>query len=351
MTPLDQIIRRQIAADGPMSLHDYMALCLGHPEHGYYTTRDPLGAEGDFTTAPEISQMFGEMVGLSLAQAWMDQGRPDKFYLVELGPGRGTLIADALRAAKAAPGFWNAANLWLVETSLPLRDEQKRRAPVAADWAFRFDEVPDDAPLFLIANEFFDALPIHQYVRNRGQWRERVIGLEDDKLVTGLGKVSPQFVAAPEGAVRERCPSGEAIAKQAGERIARQGGAAIIVDYGYDRIAPEGADTFQALENHIFADPLARPGEADLTAHVDFTALARAAAPARASRVAAQGEWLARLGIGQRAEALLRAKPDQGQSIADALHRLTDAAEMGTLFKAMALYQRGAPPPPGFEEP
>ncbi|MGB0853552.1 MAG: class I SAM-dependent methyltransferase [Pikeienuella sp.] len=349
MTPLETIIRRQIATDGPMSLHDYMAICLSHPQHGYYITRDPLGSGGDFTTAPEVSQMFGELVGLCLAQAWMDQGCPAPFRLVELGPGRGTLMADALRATKAVPGFHAAADLWLVETSPTLRREQDRRLPVRPNWADRLEQVPAGA-LFLIANEFFDALPIHQYVMRKGQWRERVVGLNnEDALTLGIGKAAPHWRPAPEAAVHERCPAGTAIAAEIGTRIARDGGAGVLVDYGYDHTTPEGADTFQALRNHAYVDPLATPGEADLTAHVDFPALAEAA-PCQASQITPQGTWLAHLGIGARAQGLLRAHPDQAQKIADALHRLTDASQMGTLFKAMALFPKGAPPPPGFEE-
>ena len=348
MTALFNIIRRQIAAEGPMSLHDYMALCLSHPRHGYYITRDPLGMKGDFTTAPEISQMFGELVGLALAQSWLDQGCPSPFRLVELGPGRGTLMADAVRATRAVPGFHDAADVWMVETSPALRDEQAKRLPRRPNWADRLEHVPT-GPLFLIANEFFDAVPIRQYIMRKGQWRERVVGLKDDALTPGTGKAAPNWRAAPEGAIHERSPLGAAIATLIGERLNRDGGAALIIDYGYAHTPPEGADTFQALQNHAYVDPFATPGEADLTAHVDFPALATAAA-CTASRIVPQGEWLARLGIGARAQALLAAKPDQAQNIADALHRLTDASQMGTLFKAMALFANGAPSPPGFED-
>ena len=346
MTPLDAIIRRQIAASGPMDLATYMALCLSHPEHGYYITRDPLGREGDFTTAPEISQMFGELVGLALARAWMDQGRPAPFQLVELGPGRGTLMADALRAAGTVAGFRDAARIWLVETSPALRAQQASRLPAGTRWADRLEDV-EQGPVFLVANEFFDALPIHQYVMHKGYWRERVVGLHDDRLTLGTGKAAPPWRAAPEGAIHERCPVGAAIAGQIGTRISGHGGCALIVDYGYASAIPAGADTLQAIRDHAFADPLSAPGEADLTAHVDFAALADAA-PCRATGVTGQGEWLARLGIGARAEALLRALTDDAGQIADALHRLTDPAEMGTLFKVMALYPDGAAPRPGF---
>lgn len=347
MTPLYQIIARQIAQTGPMPLKDYMTLCLSHPEHGYYISRDPLGAGGDFTTAPEVSQMFGELLGLALAQAWLDQGAPKPFLLAELGPGRGTLMADVLRAAKAAPGFVEAAEVWLVETSPTLRAEQAKRVP-GARWADRLSDIPA-GPTFLIANEFFDALPITQFVMQGGAWREKVVALEGGRLVWGLRPAQTPMAPGPEGAVREVCPLLANIGVEISARVALRGGAAIIVDYGYDAPTEIGADTFQALQAHEFADPLEAPGEADLTAHVDFSALARAArmGGAAAAGPVAQGVLLARLGIGARAEAL--AKVGDAGAIAAALHRLTDPAEMGTLFKAMALHPASAPPPPGFE--
>lgn len=347
MTPLGEIIRRQIAQLGPMPLREYMALCLSHPEHGYYVTRDPLGAAGDFTTAPEISQMFGELLGLSLAQAWLDQGAPDPFLLVELGPGRGTLMADILRAARAAPGFAEAAEVWLVETSRTLRAEQAKRVP-GANWVDRLSDIPAK-PLLLVANEFFDALPIAQFVMEGGKWRERVVGLDDDRLTFGLRPAQQRLDPAPEGAIREVCPLLANIGTEISARIALRGGAAVIVDYGYAAPTALGADTFQAMKAHAYTDPLAEPGEADLTAHVDFSALSRAArmGGAASTPIVDQGALLARLGIGARAEAL--ARNGDAATIADALHRLTDPGEMGTLFKAIAMYPDGSPPPPGFE--
>lgn len=350
MTPLEAIIRRRISASGPMTLHDYMALCLAHPAHGYYTTRDPLGAGGDFTTAPEISQIFGEMIGLALAQCWLDLGRPAGARLVELGPGRGRLMADALRAAKAAPGFAEAVAPWFVEISPNLRAEQAKLVP-AANWAEQFEDVPA-GPLLLIANEFFDALPVHQYEMTAQGWAERMVGVENDRLALGLQRSPLPLGAAAQGALRERCPAGEATARAIGERIAREGGAAILIDYGYGETPPMGGDTVQAVRRHAYADILDTPGEADLTAHVDFEALAKAARAggAATSRLIGQGEWLARLGAGARAEALAKARPDQAGSIADALHRLTAPEEMGTLFKALAIFSPAAAPPPGFDK-
>ncbi|MEM7547026.1 MAG: SAM-dependent methyltransferase [Pseudomonadota bacterium] len=345
MTALEAIIRRQIAGIGPMSLHDYMALCLGHPEHGYYITRDPLGRGGDFVTAPEVSQMFGELLGLSLAQSWLDQGSPARIVLAELGPGRGRLMADVLRAARNAPGFRDAAEVWLVETSPVLRTEQARHVP-GARWAEHLNDLPD-APLFLLANEFFDALPIRQYHRQRGAWWERVVGIEEDKLTFGLQRSALPLGVAEDGTVRERCPAASAIIGDVATRIARRGGAAIIVDYGYDQPVPLGADTLQAVCGHGYADPLDSPGEADLTAHVDFGALADAATGAATSALITQRDLLIRLGIGARAAALA-AKGDAAKIEAD-LRRLTDPDQMGTLFKALAIHPIGAPPPAGFD--
>ncbi|GIX12722.1 MAG: ATP synthase subunit beta [Paracoccaceae bacterium] len=351
---LTEIIARRIAAEGPMPLSEYMALCLGHPRHGYYMTRDPLGPRGDFTTAPEISQMFGEVIGLALAQAWLDRGSPSPFCLAELGPGRGTLMADILRATARVPGFHDAMRLVLVETSPQLRAAQARTlAGRRVDWADSPDGLPD-LPLFLVANEFFDALPIRQYHRTAEGWRERVIALDQGRLVAALSPPVPLGIDAPPGTVLETSPPGEAIAEALGARLVRHGGLALIIDYG----EWEGTgDTFQAVSGHGFADPLERPGEADLTAHVQFGALAMAAADGAAAaggRVAAgfreQGAWLVALGIGQRAAALARARPDAADAIADALERLTHPDQMGTLFKVLALTRAGDPAPPGLAE-
>ena len=345
-----QLIAR-IDADGPLSIADYMAECLLHPDHGYYATRDPLGAAGDFTTAPEISQMFGELVGLALAQAWLDQGAPTPFALAELGPGRGTLMADALRATRAVPGFHDAMRLHLVEASDPLRAAQARTlAGHAPRWCDDAGALPE-MPLFAVANEFFDALPIRQFVRDGDGWRERRVGTRDGQLVMGLAGTAPQPALAHrlddtrDGDVVETCAPGQAVAATLGARIAAHGGAALIVDYGDWRSL---GDTFQALRGHAPADPLAAPGETDLTAHVDFESLARAAAPATRSRLTAQGVFLERLGITARAQALAAGLAgDALQAHVAAHRRLTHPDEMGTLFKVMALYPDHSPPPPG----
>jgi SAM-dependent MidA family methyltransferase len=352
MTPLGRLIAEEIAATGPMRLDRFMALCLGHPDHGYYMTAEPFGEAGDFTTAPEISQMTGELIGLWAAQLWQEIGRPAPLRLVELGPGRGTLMADALRAARLVPGFRDAAEVWLVETSPRLRALQRAAVP-AARHANTLDAVPP-GPMLLIANEFFDALPIRQFHCHGGHWRERQVGLDGDRLVWGLGPAAGDLPdEAPEDAVLERCPAGEAVAAQIGTRLKAAGGAALILDYGAEPPAHGGGDTLQALRKHAPADPLAAPGQADLTAHVDFTALGAAlrAGGAAVAPLLTQGDFLGRLGIAARAEALARAHPDRAADVAAQRHRLTAPDQMGTLFKALAATGPGQPAPPAFEAP
>ncbi|WP_113911907.1 class I SAM-dependent methyltransferase [Roseovarius dicentrarchi] len=354
MTPLAQTLIAQIAECGPMTLAEYMAHCLMHPEHGYYATRDPLGAGGDFTTAPEISQMFGELIGLSLAQTWLDQGAPAPFVLVEPGPGRGTLMADILRATRAVPGFHAAARVHLVETSRPLRATQAAALAGASPvWHDAVQTLPD-LPLFMVANEFFDALPIRQAQRDGAEWRERMVGRDGDRLIPGLAapSVLPPLAHrlddTKDGDIVEFSPAATHIAAHIGAQIAQRGGAALIVDYGDWRSV---GDTFQALRAHAPADPFDAPGTADLTAHVDFEALARAAAPARHSRLTPQGVFLERLGITPRAQKLAQTLVGDARDAHVAAHRrLTHPAEMGTLFKVMALYPEGAAPPPGLSE-
>jgi NADH dehydrogenase [ubiquinone] 1 alpha subcomplex assembly factor 7 len=352
MTALAALLAARIAAAGPITLADYMAECLLHPVHGYYSTRDPFGAAGDFTTAPEISQMFGELLGLCLAQAWLDQGSPARIALAELGPGRGTLMADVLRATKAVPGFHAAAELVLVEASATLRGVQAQTlAGHAPRWTDRIDALPD-APLFLIANEFFDALPINQYQRSVDGWHQRLVGLGDGRLAFGLSTALPEgglglrFKDDLPGTVVEVCPALPAIAATLGARIAAHGGAAIIVDYGGWR---SKGDTLQALRGHAPENPLASPGAADLTAHVDFEALALAAG-VPCTGLTDQGVLLRRLGIDQRAARLAAGLTGAAlQSHLAAHHRLTDPAEMGSLFKAIAFHAAGTPAPPGFD--
>jgi len=352
MSPLAASIAARIEAAGPISLAEFMAEALGHPEHGYYTTRDPLGAAGDFTTAPEISQMFGELLGLCLAQCWLAQGRPAPFVLAELGPGRGTLMADALRATRTVPGFAEAARVVFVETSPALRAAQALRVP-AAQRVSRVEEIPA-GPLFLLANEFFDALPIRQFQRSGAGWRERRV-ITDGRGGFALalaGETAESALAArlggtAEGEVVEICPAGLAIAGEIGGRIAGGGGAALVIDYGGWRSL---GDTLQAVRGHAPVPPLEAPGTADMTAHVDFEALAHAARPARASPLVTQGIFLERLGITARARALAeRLEGEALESHVAAHRRLTHPEEMGDLFKVLGLVPPGAALPPGFE--
>ncbi|MDG2340052.1 MAG: SAM-dependent methyltransferase [Paracoccaceae bacterium] len=348
---LTDLLIRRIRAEGPISLADYMATCLLHPEYGYYATRDPFGLSGDFITAPEISQMFGELIGLSLAQSWMDQGSPSSFVLAELGPGRGTLMADILRATKIVPGFLDAASVYLVEASRTLGGIQ---AETLKDWSVHWiDDVTDlpDAPLWLVANEFFDALPVRQFERGDESWRERMVHVDEHgSLGFGLAQETKyedlrnRLEDTNQGDIIETCPSAAGIIRLIGDRIETLGGAALIFDYGDWHSL---GDTFQALRKHHSIHPFESPGQADLTAHVDFEALALAA-PCSFSRVTPQGIFLERLGIVQRAQTL--AKNLSGETLEDhvaAFRRLTHPDEMGTLFKTMALFPKGANPPPG----
>ncbi|WP_428928270.1 class I SAM-dependent methyltransferase [Marinibacterium sp. SX1] len=351
MSLADHLAAR-IRTEGPLSLADYMGDALLHPVHGYYTTRDPLGAAGDFTTAPEISQMFGEMLGLCLAQSWLDQGAPGAFTLAELGPGRGTLMADVMRATAAVPGFHQAARIVLVEASPTLRKAQAATlAPHAPHWIDHAGALPD-APLWLVANEFFDALPIRQFVRDGAGWRERRIGLEGEALAWGLGPTGPQPALAGrladtgDGDLVEICPALPAIAEEIGQRIESHGGAALIIDYGDWR---SRGDTLQALRAHAPVDVLDTPGTADLTAHVDFEALARAT-PSAVTAMTPQGVFLERLGITARAQALARGLRDAALDSHIAAHRrLTHPQEMGNLFKVLGFHPARAIPPAGFQ--
>ena len=350
MTLLADLLIRRIGATGPITMADYMAECLLHPTHGYYSTRDPFGAEGDFITAPEISQMFGELLGLCLAQSWLDQGSPARFTLAELGPGRGTCMADVLRATKAVPGFHMAAEVVLVEASAALRAVQaKTLAAYRPRWADNVAALPEQ-PLYLIANEFFDALPIEQFHRTQQGWRQCVLGVAGGTLTFGLTDPVPcpddRFAPDPIGTVVELCPSAAPIAAHLGAMIGRNGGAAIVIDYGGWRAR---GDTLQALRNHAAEHPLANPGQADLTAHVDFEALAQAAGPALCSALIDQGTLLTRLGIAARAARLAQGLNGAAlENHLSATRRLTDPAEMGTLFKAMALRPPHCSPLPGF---
>ncbi len=343
--PLAERLAAAIAAQGPIPVAHYMAVATTH----YYATRDPLGAEGDFITAPEISQMFGEMIGLWLADLWIRMDKPVCAY-VELGPGRGTLAADALRAM-AMVGL--KPEVHLVETSSALRIKQAEKL-AGAVWHDSLDTLPTDRPLLIVANEFFDCLPVHQIVRARGGWFQRVIGHDGLRFVTGYGKPVPVDVipeslrSAPNGAVIETSPACVAIMQNLAQRLAAQGGIAAIIDYGYD--GPKAGETVQAVLRHAFADPFEDPGERDVTAHVDFETLTAMAELCNTivQGPVAQGVWLKHLGISERAAALSEISPPRADQFAGQLARLTGDDAMGRLFRVLAVRSRHWPEADGF---
>lgn len=354
-------LRRRVAAEGPLALSDVMADALTHPRFGYYATRDPFGAGGDFVTAPEVSQMFGELIGLWAVVVWQQMGSPATVHLVELGPGRGSLMADALRASRPVPGFHAALQVHLVEASRTLREIQGRSlAGYAPSWHDDVSGLPD-GPAIIIANEFFDALPIVQLVRSGAGWHERRLAFDPESaapvwtLTPGISPLAallhPRVLtAARPGEVAEVSPASLSVADALARRLARDGGAALVIDYGHAESA--AGDTLQAVKAHEHVDVLATLGDADLTAHVDFAALARAVSQAGGvpHGPVTQGAFLSALGIVQRAQSLMaKATPEQARDIEAATVRLIDPGEMGTLFKVAAWTGPAADPPPGFE--
>ncbi len=345
-------------------MEEFMSLALTHPEYGYYARRRPIGRSGDFVTAPEISQMFGELIGLWMAEIWRRAGRPRPMGLVELGPGRGTLTADLLRTAERVEEFGQILRPMLVETGNSLRSEQRvrlRRHPVC--WFDFLSEVPE-GPAFYIANEFFDAMPIRQFVRKEGNWRERKVTSDASGSLAFVTEGPASFPSpelesalrkAGEGAVAEYSAVAEEIVEQLGRRVRSCGGAALLIDYGYEEhelAAAGGGDTLQAVRRHNPADVLQAPGQCDLSAHVNFTALARAAerGGARVYPVVTQGAFLERLGIGSRAEGLARGRPSAVRdSIAADRERLAGERGMGRLFRVLAFAGPDWPRPEGFE--
>ncbi len=343
MTALGQHLARRIRANGPMSVAEYMSEAVSH----YYAAGDPFGQAGDFITAPEVSQVFGELIGAWCAASWESIGKPDPVLLVELGPGRGTMMADLLRAARGAPDFARAAQLHLVERSPALRALQSEKlASYQPQWHDGIATLPP-GPMLLVANEFLDALPIRQFQCSGAAWHERRIGLADDRetlaflLDPGPSALGAELLpAAPENAIAELCPAAIALGAALGSRLANDGGAALFVDYGYYPRAY--GDTLQAVRRHRAQSVLDEPGSADLTAHVDFAAFASAAQAAGAAvhGPIGQGAFLARLGIAAREAALLqRATPAQAAAIRSGCRRLIDSGQMGVLFKVMALSQ------------
>ena len=345
---LKQKLIEHIRETGPMTVADFMGAALYDPKDGYYATRPAIGGESaDFLTAPEASQMFGELIGLWCAHEWDELGKP-AFNLIELGPGRGVLMQDMLRATQRIEGFHDAANVVFVEMSAPLRDEQAERVP-NADWSARLEDAPP-GPSLIIANEFLDCFPIRQFVRDEDGWREKLVGLnEADALTFGLSASLPAADDDSEsGTVREIAPALEAFMYEIERRLHTAPSRALFIDYGYVR--PDGADTLQALQRHKKVDPLASPGEADLTAHVDFARVAKLALDASlgVGGPMSQAAFLRALGIDYRADTLAQANPSHAQRLGRELRRLTHADEMGALFKVLCLSSPHLAPPAGF---
>jgi len=345
----------QIRTGGPMSVGAYMALCASHPRQGYYRVAQPLGIGGDFVTAPEISQMFGELIGAFMLNMWQQMGPPERFTLLELGPGRGTLMADMLRVTNRYPQFRKSMDLRLFESNAVLIETQKKHLPnYAPVWIETLDELPEQ-PLLVVANEFFDALPVRQFIKRGGAWRERMVGLDGETRVFGLSptplpnQAMPESVrAAGEDEIYEVSLASRQVMAQLAPLVARHGGAMLIIDYGYAKTRT--GETLQAVRRHAFADPLDNPGETDISAHVNFEVLANAARAAElmVEPLTEQGIFLERLGIRERAAALKASVPSASASIDGAVERLTGRTAMGTLFKVLCATSPGLNPP-GFE--
>lgn len=358
MNGLKRFLHNHIRQHGPITIADFMQYCLTHPEYGYYMRRDPFGKDGDFITAPEISQMFGEMIGACLADYWIGSGQPDRFILLECGPGRGTLMADILRATRGTLGFHTAAKITLLETSPTLKEKQKAiLADYNPQWIEIFDDVPDDGPLYCTANEFLDALPVRQLIKSTNGWNERVIALnEKDELTFGEREADDILVqsinvpgSAPQGSIYELSPQRDGFVHTLCERIKAQSGVALLIDYGY--VKPGYGGTFQAVKRHEYCDVLQEPGRADLTAHVDFRAIAEQAEVVGIHNTSAiaQGQFLKSLGIETRADILKKnASEDQKKAIESQIVRLTAPDQMGDLFKVIGLYDGADNKPAGF---
>ena len=348
---LAALIDMQIRQNGPMSIATYMGLCLTHPRHGYYKKPEPIGKNGDFITAPEISQMFGEMLGFFLINLWQQMEEPKAFTLLELGPGRGTLMSDILRVGAKAPGFIEALDLRLFDTDPALVAEQRTRlGAYKPHWIESF-ELPGDAPLLIVANEFFDAMPIRQFVRAKDGWHERLVGLTDGKRSFGLSPTPVPAAAMPAaigeakaGEVYEAGLAANQVMERLAKAVGRRGGALLAIDYGY--AFTQTGETLQAVSRHAYADPLAKPGEVDLSAHVDFGLLSETAhnAGLRVHPVTEQGEFLRNLGIVERSAVLERSNPAAAKTVEAALARLIDPEQMGQLFKVFVAASPGLMP-------
>ena len=364
-SPLKDRLVAKIKAEGPLSVAEYMTICLLDPVQGYYPTRDPLGSDGDFITAPEISQMFGEVIGLWCIQSWQDLGRPKTFQLIELGPGRGIMMSDILRAAKLDKDFLSAVNVTLIEASPALeavQDKTLSNAPCPIGWATSLEKAPT-GPSIIIGNEFLDCLPIRQFIQKdrfagRAGWQERMVALEGDDLKFGI---SPAVISegvqatlpetqedAKNDELLEVCPASAQIIDQLKQRFETDAGRALFIDYG--PAETEFGDTLQALKRHEKVGVFSDPGNTDLTARVDFGALVELASAAKmpVTNPVPQREFLSKLGLEMRAVALSRAKPESKDKIGRQLHRLTATDEMGELFKAICFQSEGLGLPIGF---
>lgn len=355
MNEMEAYLARRIRTTGPITLADYMGDCLMHPDHGYYQQERIFGADGDFITAPEISQMFGEMIGLWLANRWHAMGAPTHINLIELGPGRGTLMADILASTRNVAGFHDAVSVHFLELSEQLRAEQQKAVP-NAQWHSSLATIPN-GPVLMIANEFFDALPIHQFEFRDGVWFERSVTLDDDgNLKLTLTEPSAKFALIPDhlrkptsNAVIEVSPAAIGIMRDIGDRLNNDGGAALIIDYGYDHA--NFGDSFQAVKDHRYCDALTAPGKADLTAHVNFESLKRMATDAglKIGGPVGQGKFLMQLGLGNRAGTLVNGKNEEEQAETfSALKRLSAPDEMGELFRVLSVSDIDQDMAPGF---
>lgn len=347
MSLKDKLVEH-IRENGPMTVADYMAACLYDPEDGYYATRPAIGgANADFLTAPEASQMFGELIGLWCAHEWDQLGKP-AINLIELGPGRGVLMQDALRATRRVEGFHESSSVVLIEMSGPLREQQAQRVP-DAEWGLRLEDAPP-GPSLIIGNEFLDCLPIRQFYRGEDSWHEKLVGVtEDGRLTFGLSAALPAPDSDDEpGTVREIATGLESLVYEIERRLHDAPSRVLLIDYGY--VKPEGADTLQALKSHAKVDAIATPGEADLTAHVDFTRVTHLARQAGLDVYGpvTQGDFLRALGIELRFKALAEANPSHAERLARELHRLISPDQMGALFKVICLSSPNLPPPAGF---
>ena len=363
MSPLEAYIKRLIKEMGPIPVSQYMSLVLGHPTYGYYQRQNPVGAEGDFITSPEISQVFGEICGMYLASMWQQIGRPSQTRLVELGPGRGTLISDILRAASFVPNFLKSLSIHLVETSRALRTQQenllkKKFGEIEVNWHLRIDQIPE-GPVLFVANEFFDALPADQFVKTPTGWSLRCVGLsKSEELTFSERQLDQNFEfnipfsigeAAKIGDIYEICFPAHQVIKELSKRIGENGIGALVIDYGH--IQAGLGDTLQAVSSHKYADPLIFPGDSDLTTHVDFSALHRIAdlESTRVSGPINQGSFLESMGIIERTMIIARnMPPNLSKDFVTATKRLTEPKGMGSLFKVMVITNSQQPAPPGF---